>query len=153
MKTYPPGLSQYIRAASEQDLDRVLEIEQVCFVDQWKYEQFTAALKDIFLVYEEKQIAGFIIACHCELAKMGIILRIAVEPSQRGKGIAKDLLMEALTKLKNYDIMEVELSVDIIKTGAIKLYEKFGFKVMHVISMDYDNANESFYIMKLTLNK
>lgn len=148
-----PGLRQYIRSASEQDLDRVLEIEQACFVDQWDYTQFEAALKDIFLVYEEKQIAGFTIACCCELAKRGIILRIAVEPSQQGKGIAKALLMEALTKLKYCDIMEVELSVDIVKTGAIKLYEKFGFRAMQVVSMNHDNANESFHIMKLTLNK
>jgi ribosomal-protein-alanine N-acetyltransferase len=131
----------------------VLEIEQASFVDQWDYLQFKAALKDIFLIYEEKQIAGFIIACYCQLAKRGIILRIAVELSQRGKGIAKALLMEALTKLKDHDITEVELSVDIVKTGAIKLYEKFGFRVMQVVSMNYNNANESFYMMKLDLTK
>jgi ribosomal-protein-alanine N-acetyltransferase len=153
MMSDTPGLCRYVRSASEQDLDRVLEIEQACFVDQWDYPQFRAALKDIFLVFEEKQIAGFVIACHCELAKRGIILRIAVEPSQRGKGIAKALLMEVLTKLKDYDIMEVELSVDIVKAGAIKLYEKFGFRVMQVVSMNYNNTNESFYMMKLNLTK
>jgi ribosomal-protein-alanine N-acetyltransferase len=142
-----------VRSASEQDLDRVLEIEQACFVDQWDYPQFKAALKDIFLVYEEEHIVGFVVACYCQLAKKGIILRIAVEPSQRGKGIAKVLLMQALTKLQNYDTMEVELSVDIVKTGAIKLYEKFGFRVMQVVSMDYNNDNESFYMMKLNLTK
>lgn len=146
-------LCQYVRSASEPDLDRVLEIEQACFVDQWDYTQFKAALKDIFLVYEKRKIAGFITACYCQLAKKGIILRIAVEPSQRGKGIAKALLTEALTKLHDYDIMDVELSVDIVKNGAIKLYEKFGFRVMQVVSMNYNNANESFYIMKLNLTK
>jgi len=147
------GLCQYVRSASEQDLDRVLEIEQACFVDQWDYPQFRAALKDIFLVFEEEKIAGFLIACHCELAKRGIILRIAVESSQRGKGIAKTLLMEALNKLRDYEVTEVELNVDIVKTGAIKLYEKFGFKVMQVVTMDYNDANESFYIMKLNLTR
>jgi [ribosomal protein S18]-alanine N-acetyltransferase len=147
------GVCQHLRPASEPDLDKVMEIERASFVDQWDYPQFKAALKDIFLVYDEEQIAGFIIACYCQLAKRGIILRIAVEPSQRGKGIAKALIMEALTKLKDYDTVEVELSVDIVKTGAIKLYEKFGFRVMQVVSMNYDNANESFYIMKLNLTK
>jgi len=147
------AVCQHLRPASEPDLDKVMEIERASFVDQWDYPQFKAALKDIFLVYDEEQIAGFIIACYCQLAKRGIILRIAVEPSQRGKGIAKALLMEALTKLKDYDTIEVELSVDIVKTGAIKLYEKFGFRVMQVVSMNYDNANESFYMMKLNLTK
>ena len=147
------AVCQHLRPASEPDLDKVMEIERASFVDQWDYPQFKAALKDIFLVYDEEQIAGFIIACYCQLAKRGIILRIAVEPSQRGKGIAKALLREALTKLKDYDTIEVELSVDIVKTGAIKLYEKFGFRVMQVVSMNYDNANESFYMMKLNLTK
>jgi ribosomal protein S18 acetylase RimI-like enzyme len=128
-----------------------MEIERACFEGQWDYLQFKAALKDIFLVYDEKQIAGFIVVCYCRLAKKGIILRIAVEPSQQNKGIAKALLKEALTKMRQYDINEVELSVDIVKTGVIKLYEKFGFKVMQVVSMDYNNANESFYMMKLNL--
>jgi ribosomal-protein-alanine N-acetyltransferase len=146
-------LCRYIRPASEPDLDRVMEIERASFVDQWNHLQFKAALKDIFLVYDEEEIVGFIIACHCQLAKRGIILRIAVDPFYREKGIAKALLMKALTKLRGYDIKEIELSVDIVKTGAIKLYEKFGFKVMQVISMDHDDANESFYIMKLNLLK
>jgi hypothetical protein len=60
-----------------------MEIEQACFVSQWDYLQFKAAVKDIFLVYGEKQIAGFIIACYSQLAKREIILRIAVEPSQQ----------------------------------------------------------------------
>jgi len=144
---------QYIRPASEADLDRILEIEQACFDGQWDYLQFKAALKDIFLVYDDKPIGGFVIACHCQLARKGIIVRIAVEPSQRNKGIAQALIREALSKIKNYDINEVELSVDIVKTGAIKLYEKFGFKAMHVVTMDYNNSDESFYIMKLTLPK
>jgi ribosomal-protein-alanine N-acetyltransferase len=148
-----PDLCQYVRSASEQDLDRVMEIERACFIDQWDYMQFKAALKEIFLVYNKKQIAGFIVACYCRLAKKGIILRIAVEPSQQKKGIAKALLKEALNKMGQYDIIDVELSVDIVKTGAIKLYEKFGFKVMQAVSMDYNNANESFYIMKLNLQK
>ncbi len=147
------GLCQYVRPASEEDLERVLEIEQACFEDRWDYPQFRAALKDIFLVYEEEKIAGFIIACYCQLSKKGIILRVAVEPSQRGKGYAKALIMETLTKLKNYDVMEVELSVDIVKTGAIKLYEKFGFRIMQVIAMDYNNSDESYYIMKMNIRK
>jgi ribosomal protein S18 acetylase RimI-like enzyme len=59
------------------------------------------------LVFEEEKIAGIIIARYCHLANIGIILRITAEPSQRGRGIAKALLMEALTKLKEYDVMEV----------------------------------------------
>ena len=48
-------------------------------------------LKDIFLVIEQKEIMGYLVACLCDLGLSAEILRIAVHPDHRGKGIAKDL--------------------------------------------------------------
>ena len=78
-------------------------------------------------------------------------MRIAVHPSYRGKGIAKFLMGEALDRLKALHVKDVELNVDIVKTGAIKLYEGFGFKVMRVVSPNYNNNEESYHMMKLSL--
>jgi ribosomal protein S18 acetylase RimI-like enzyme len=46
----------------------------------------------------------------------------------------------------------VELDVDVVKNGAIRLYERFGFKCMHVVSLDSEE-NDSFYMMKLDMDK
>jgi ribosomal-protein-alanine N-acetyltransferase len=143
---------QYIRFANENDLDSIMEIERLCFGTQWSRQQFASALKELFLVYDQKGILGFLVACSCDIAKRAIIMRIAVHPNYQGRGIASQLIDATLKTINAMDLKCVELDVDIVKNGAIKLYEKFGFKVMRVATVNYDEET-SFYIMKLLLNK
>jgi len=49
MNTYAAGHSMVIRSATEEDLDRVLEIDQLSFPTPWTPHTFKIALKDIFL--------------------------------------------------------------------------------------------------------
>jgi ribosomal-protein-alanine N-acetyltransferase len=143
---------QWIRPATENDLDRIMEIERLCFDQQWGRQQFASALKELFLVYDKEGVWGFLVACSCDIAKRAIIMRIAVHPEHQGRGIASRLIDASLDKIKAMDLRCVELDVDIVKNGAIKLYEKFGFKVMRVATVNYDEET-SFYIMKLLLSK
>ena len=46
-------------------------------------------------------------------------------------------------------ILEVVLDVDMVRSGAVRLYEKFGFKIDKAFTMDEDE--ESFYTMKLEI--
>jgi len=143
-----------IRFATEDDLNRILEIERLSFPSphQWDYYDFKAALKDIFFVFEEKErILGFLIACCYEGENKAIIMRIAVEPEYRGKGIATTLIEATLENLKKMNIGEVELDVEIVRTGPIRLYEKIGFKIVRPLHIN-NEENEDFYIMKLKLD-
>jgi ribosomal-protein-alanine N-acetyltransferase len=140
-----------IRIADESDLERILEIERLCFGSEWSRQQFTSSLKEIFLVFAKEEVQGFLIACPCEIAKRAIILRIAVHPDFQGRGIASRLISAALEKFRHLGLKCVALDVDIVKNGAIKLYEKFGFKTMRVATVDYDEET-SFVIMKLNLD-
>ena len=143
-----------IRFVTERDLDRILEIERLSFPSphQWNYYDFKAALKDLFFVFEEKEkILGFLIACCYEGEDRAIIMRIAVDPEYRGKGIATMLIEVTLETLRKMNIGEVELDVEIVRTGAIKLYEKIGFKIVKPLHMN-NEENEDFYIMKLKLD-
>ena len=49
----------------------------------------------------------------------------------------------------------VELDVELIQREAIKLYEKFGFKIANIIVFPSDTPGdeETFYIMRLELPK
>ena len=145
-----------VRYASEEDFARVMEIDRLSFSAPWTYNFFQSALKDIFLVLEkEKEIVGYLISCVCHDLEKAVILRVAVHPDHRGKGAARTLMRASLDILVQKDIGVVELDVELVSRGAIKLYEKFGFKLANVIVFpsDYPGDETTFYIMRLELPK
>lgn len=152
-----PGVSaSRIWLATESDLAEVMEVDRLSFPVPWDYNNFREALKDLFFVFEEEKIVGYLIACCSKIGDRAVILRIAVHPDYRRKGIASTLLETAIGKLKEMKVKEVEIDVDVIKGTTVRLYEKFGFKVIRAIPMDYNytlnSENETFYMMKLTFN-
>ena len=145
-----------IRSATEEDFDRVLEIDRDSFSAPWIHNFFKSALKDIFLVFEkEKEITGYLIACVCHDVEKAVIIRFAVHPDHRGAGIAKELLRRCLDILIEREVRIVELDVELIQRAAIKLYESFGFKIANIIVFPSNTPGdeETFYIMRLELPK
>jgi ribosomal-protein-alanine N-acetyltransferase len=142
-----------IRFANKSDIDKVLEIEGLSFLQPWDYHTFKLALDDIFLVFDEQEILGFLIAVCCARNIRATIMKMAVHPEHRRKGIATVLLNQVLEILKEKKIIDVCLNVEIIRKPAIALYEKFGFQITKTIHMDYEDdlADDAFYIMKLIL--
>lgn len=140
-------------------MNGILEIERLSFPigKQWDRNDFQQALRDLFLVSGEEEISGFLIACCREIERRAVILRIAVHPDDRSRGIATMLIEAAIEKFREMDIREVDLDVDIVKRGAIQLYEKVGFRIVRGIPMSDNNSmndeNGSFYLMKLIVNE
>jgi ribosomal-protein-alanine N-acetyltransferase len=62
-------------------------------------------------------------------------------------------MRECLEMVKQKNIGEVELDVELVSRGAIKLYEKFGFKLANVLVFpsDFPGDETTFYIMRLEL--
>jgi [ribosomal protein S18]-alanine N-acetyltransferase len=145
-----------IRSATENDFDQVMEIDRLSFSAPWTYNFFQSALKNIFLVLEkERELVGYLIACVCHDLEKAVIIRIAVHPDRRGEGAAGILISTCLDLLVQKDIGVVELDVELISEGAIKLYEKFGFKLANVLVFpsDFPGDETTFYIMRLELPK
>ncbi len=143
------GNGDHIRPAEPADLPQILEIENLCFDKQWREGYFCPAFQDTFFVYEEEKILGFIIACLCETAHTGTIMRVAVHPQAQGRGIASQLLTKAIATLKEKQVIAVELDVETSKTEVKRLYEKLGFNTLKVVNIDCDYEDEAFYIMEL----
>jgi ribosomal protein S18 acetylase RimI-like enzyme len=148
-----------VRSAAEGDLNGILEVERLSFPirNQWDVGDFREALKDLFLVFADGGISGFLIASCWEDTKRAVILRIAVHPGHRNRGIATRLIEAAIRKFREMDLREVEIDVEVVKRGAIRLYENVGFRTIRGIPMDENNTmsneNGSFYMMKMEINK
>ena len=143
------------RFATRNDIDKVLEIEGLSFLQPWDRHIFELALDDIFLVFDKQDILGYSIAVCCSKKIRATIMKMGVHPDHRRKGIATALLKQLIKILKEKEILDVCLNVEIIRKPAIALYEKFGFKIMQTIHMDYEDdlADDAFYIMKLILDE
>jgi ribosomal-protein-alanine N-acetyltransferase len=151
MNVIAAGRSMVIRSATEKDLDRVLEIDRLSFPTPWTHHCFKVVLKDIFFVIEQKEIMGYLVACLCDLGLRAEILRIAVHPDHRGKGIAKELIEASLLIFLKENVDTIELDVNSANRGAVKFYEKFGFKITKIFTFIDDQDFHIFYVMKLKL--
>lgn len=56
MNAYAAGHRMIIRSAAEEDLDRVLEIDQLSFPAPWTPHRLKIALKDIFSLLNRKKL-------------------------------------------------------------------------------------------------
>jgi len=144
-----------VRFAKQNDIDKVLKIEDLSFAQPWDYHILKLALDDVFLVFDERDILGYLIAVCCSKNIRATIMKMAVHPETRRKGIATALLNQVLEILKEKKIIDVCLNVEIIRKPAIALYEKFGFKIVETIHLDYDDdlSDDAFYIMQLVLQE
>ena len=73
-----------------------------------------------------------------------------MHPDYQGQGIATALIRDCFEQLKHMELHEVELDVDILKTGAVHLYEKLGFRVIQIFSPSVED-DDSFFIMRRKL--
>lgn len=154
MRLYAAEHMTVIRSATEEDLDRVSLIESLSFGATWTRHCLKTALSnDIFLVYQQKNVIGYLIACLCDQGKKAEILRTAVHPNHRGKGIAKELLETSFRIFSEDFIEEVSLRVDSSNRSATRLYTKLGFEITKVNPILGDQDFHVFYLMNLKLPK
>jgi ribosomal-protein-alanine N-acetyltransferase len=139
-----------VRDAKAEDVAKVLEIEKLSFADPWNNEFLEKVSKDIFLVSGEQEVYGFIIAGCCHRNISATILKVAVHPEHRRQGVATNLLNQLIVTLKNRQIVEVDVVVDIAWKPAISLYKKVGLEIVSTIPQISNDTD--FYEMKLKLS-
>jgi len=136
------------------DLPEVDRIEHMCFTTPWDIRSFEYELehKDTILKVAvlNNQIIGYV--CVRTILDITHMLNLAVLPEFRRRGIGSMLLRDALNELKQSkpDINLITLEVRESNTAAIKLYEKFGFKVMGKRIGYYEKPYENAIIMGLS---
>ncbi|MCD7909626.1 MAG: ribosomal protein S18-alanine N-acetyltransferase [Clostridium sp.] len=138
-----------VRPMRAEDLERVAQLEQMCFSESWSESLLRSGLDnrlDSYLVYQEAEtVLGYCVLR--TLADEGEIQRIAVDPAFRRQGIARKLMesMAAVARMKG--AREVALEVRESNESARKLYELYGFRQEAVRRGYYRNPPEDAIIM------
>jgi len=86
----------------------------------------------VFTVFNEKELLGFVTCKVNDLFdyKIGYIDLIGVSEKARGTTASDLLLLHALSWFKSMGIEYVEIETQIMNIGAIRFYEKWGFKAI-----------------------
>ena len=120
-----------IRTAREKDLDAIVRLEEEAFRDPWPREMLASELahpRALLLVAsqgEAESPAGYAAFRHA--AGEAELLRLAVVPGERRRGIGRALAAEGLARLVREGVQVCHLEVRMDNEPAIALYQRLGF--------------------------
>lgn len=118
-----------IRPVRGADLLRIAEIESAAFADPWPVDLLAAELvhpQAILLAASRGGPATGYIAIRHAVGEAEI-LRVAVDPAERRRGLARALVETGLARLRQEGVEICHLEVRVDNLGAIALYESLGF--------------------------
>ena len=142
-----------IRPAVEQDIKALAALEKFGDV-QWGVNGLSHALDESYLLLisenEKRKISGFIILMI--LADEVHIANVVVRPEERGKGLATNLLLTAISMAQQQGVKHVTLEVSTKNTGAQALYSALGFEIAGKRKSLYSDGSDAF-TMRTTVKK
>ena len=134
-------------------LEQMAQIEREAFDTPWTVAMFIPEVEDPSAHYVVGVRGDDEVVCYGgfhQVLDEAHITNIAVKSTERGKGIGTFLMSELISRAKNNGVSRMTLEVKDGNTNAIKLYEKFGFKVEGVRKKYYNNQFDAL-IMWLNL--
>jgi ribosomal-protein-alanine N-acetyltransferase len=144
-----------IESASTKDADRLYEIETECFgKEAFTKKQIAQLLLDYnsvsLLARCDGRVVGFIMGrLHVEEEVLaGHILTLDVLPAVRGRGIGRRLLREIENIFVQKNISESYLEAREDNVGALRLYERMGYKKIGKLKNYYGDAH-GVYLKKV----
>lgn len=138
-----------IRKATLSDLNKILEIENICFENErFSRKQFIHLIsksKGIFFIAESNSsIVGYISLLQRSNAKNLRIYSIAVHPEARGQQIGQKFIEISKNIAKMEGLQYISLEVRTDNAAAISLYNKNGFIITSIIQGYYGNGENAF---------
>jgi len=143
----PPAAAVEIRRLIYADLPQVVAIERRAFTTPWSLAMFVLELSKpsgICLAAEiESELVGYLICSRYDT--VWHVMNVAVDTDRRRRGIATALISALLERVG--EDAQVTLEVRKSNTGAIVLYEQFGFRAAGVRRRYYADNGEDAVIM------
>lgn len=142
-----------IRPAKREDLAEVLRIERESFPSPWQGDMFASELEEelaLFLVMEaEGEFAGF--TCARVVREEGHVLKIAVAPELRRRGLGRELMDVLLLEMRKRGVETTWLEVRQSNWPGRAFYRAFGFHDVGVRRRYYADNNEDAVVMAKTI--
>ncbi|MEP6862415.1 MAG: ribosomal protein S18-alanine N-acetyltransferase [Deltaproteobacteria bacterium] len=138
-----------ISAATPADLDAIDEIERLSFPAPWPKETFAGELKREWARIDVGRVDNTIVAFdnYWIVTTELHVLAIATHPDLRGRGYAAQLLDHAIRQAIATGCSLATLEVRRSNVAAIALYERAGFKTVHVRARYYQDDGEDALVM------
>jgi ribosomal-protein-alanine N-acetyltransferase len=123
------------------------------FPNPWTYkdwENLFIGPQDRLLIVAKKEelIIGLSLFDFSVADSFSHLLKILIHPSNRGQGFGDDLLNFSLKTLKAWKIETTFLEVEENNQSAIGLYEKYGFKKIHLKKHFYSNGENAWVMTR-----
>lgn len=141
---------------SADNVEKVWELEKLCFDDPWELTSFTSELDNKISVYfaarddENDRIVGY--AGVWLMYDCANITNIAVASEYRREGLGGKMLDLLIDVSRERGMDSVTLEVRVSNIPAIALYEKYGF-VKCGLRKKYYQGKEDALIMTLSLKE
>ncbi len=128
----------------------VARLEQLCFSCPWSEASLTSELTNplaLWLVAEEDgRVVGYVGSQ--TVMDEADMMNLAVEPSLRRKGIARQLVEALLERLRQQGAVSLTLEVRASNEAAIALYESMGFTAIGRRPGYYRAPREDAWILR-----
>ncbi len=126
-----PGGPARLRWARPHELDQVAALDAAAFPAQWHYSRaglatLIASGARISVALVQDQIVGYV--CVHRHESVGHIVRLAVHPAHRRRGIGRQLLVEAMAYLERLGVARLTVNTQQSNRHALRLYESLGFR-------------------------
>ena len=145
--TAPPAAAIEVRRLTYADLPQVVAIERRAYPTPWSLAMFVLELSKpagvCLAAQVENELVGYIVCSRYDT--VWHVMNVAVDPDFRRRGIATALIGALIERVG--DDAQITLEVRRSNTGALALYEKFGFRSAGVRRRYYADNGEDAVIM------
>ncbi len=154
-----------LRRFTTMDLEKVMEINKTCLPENYNTYFFLEIFKncpEAFVLAEAKSIIIGYVMCRLESGfsdfsrikpvRKGHVVSIAINPNYRRTGIARALMLSAMSSLTSYGSSEAFCEVRVSNEPALALYKKLGFTIRKRISRYYYDGEDSFVMARPLLS-
>jgi [ribosomal protein S18]-alanine N-acetyltransferase len=143
-----------IQSLTEQHLNAVLELDQVCFGGLWSLEGYQRELSssnsDLIGLYSAASSLKLLaMGCFWSILEEAHVTILAVDPQFQGQGLGQAMLFCLLRTACDRGLERATLEVRVSNVEAISLYTKFGFKTAGRRRRYYQDNGEDALILWL----